>query len=125
MELDKSMGKTWILRIVKFYSLLWFSTYGRLPIVTNYGKLGKLLKPYKDNYSEYQLALMLMQYFEWYGVSGDDEFQHRRLQQNTFPLEWFKSYADPIAVFLSEVIDDEKQVERLVNNKLKEMNGKI
>lgn len=123
MDLPESMGKTWILRIVNFYSSLWLSTYGRLPIITNYGKLGKLLKPYKDNYSEYQLALMLMQYFEWYGLSGGDDFEHQRLHTKAFPLELFKFYADPIAVFLSDVIDDEKQVEQLVNSKMKEING--
>lgn len=121
MELDKSMGNTWIKRVVYVYAQLWLSTYGRLPVVVNYGMLGKLLKPLKDNYSEYQLALMLIQYFRWYGLSGDDDFIHRKLHDNTFPLNWFHNYADAIAVYLGDVIDDEAEVKKLVDAKLLEL----
>jgi hypothetical protein len=64
---------------------------------------------------------MLMQYFEWYGISGDDDFQHRKLYDNAFPLVWFHNYADPIAVFLGDTLDDETEVKKLVDNKLKEI----
>lgn len=117
-ELDVSMGKSWVQRVAHVYRKLWLSTYGRLPVVENYGKVGKLLKPLKDNYSEYQIALMLMQYFEWYGLSGDDEFLHRRLYDNAFPLTWFHNYADAIVVFLGDTFDNHEEVEKIVNNKL-------
>lgn len=120
-KLPESMGKSWVIRMMFVYSRLWLSTYGRLPIVANYGKVGKLLKPYKDNFSEYQLALMLMQYFEWYGVSGDDDFVHRKLYDNAFPIVWFHNYADAIAVFLGETLDNHKEVEKLVDDKLSQL----
>lgn len=121
-KLDVSMGPTWILRVLYVYQRLWLSTYGRLPIIPNYGKVGKLLKPWTEHYSEYQLALMLMQYFEWYGMDGDDDFEHRRLHTKAFPLEWFHNYIDPIAAFLGDTLDDEEEVKRLVDSKLREIN---
>lgn len=120
-KLDPSMGRSWVQRLVHVYGKLWLSTYGRLPIMANYGKVGKLLKPFKDHYTEYQLALMLMQYFEWYGLSGDDDFAHRKLYDNAFPLVWFHNYADAISVFLGDTLDDHKEVEKLVDDKLGEL----
>lgn len=119
--LPESMGKTWLSRVVKMYQLLWLSTYGRLPQGLNYGRVGKSLKPLKENFSEYQLALMLIQYFEWYGAGGDDSFIHQKLQQNTFPLSWFPTYVDAISVFLGDTLDDQSEMEALVNNKLSEI----
>jgi hypothetical protein len=119
--LPESMGKTWLSRVVKMYQLLWLSTYGRLPQGLDYGRVGKSLKPLKENFSEYQLALMLIQYFEWYGAGGYDSFIHQKLQQNTFPLSWFPTYVDAISVFLGDTLDDQSEMEALVNNKLSEI----
>ena len=61
---------------------------------------------------------MLIQYFQWYGADGDDEFLHNKLRANTFPMLWFPSYADSISVFLGETMDKPKEVKQLVDDKL-------
>lgn len=116
--LPEKYGKNWLQRVVAVYSQLWLSTYGQLPKGLNYARVGSSLKPLKENFSEYQLALMLIQYFQWYGADGSDEFAHNRLRQNAFPLLWFPGYVDAITVALGKVLDDEKKVKQLVDAKL-------
>jgi hypothetical protein len=114
-------GKSSLHRVITFYSLLWRSTYGRSPTI-EWGRWGKALKPLFENYSEYQLALMLMQFFSWRGANNDDDFVHKKLSGACFPITWFPTTADSIAVYIQNALgitlDNETEVCAIVDKKL-------
>lgn len=121
-------GRNKLTRVVSLYGKLWHSRYGIFPSNVNYGHLGAKLKPLLDNHSEYQIALFLLQYFEWHGEDGCDTFIHKRLANNSFPLLWLPTYIDGIKVFLSNGqgidLNKEKVVEKIVDDKLKALSIK-
>lgn len=92
-------GNSSLKRIIRFYSLAWNNLYGT-NYSPNYPKLGKILKPLLADYSEMQIASFVINYFEWHGASGGDEFSHKRLAENCFPLEWLPQYANQILAYL-------------------------
>jgi hypothetical protein len=118
-------GKSSLLRVIKFYSLLWKSTYGRSPTI-EYGRVGKALKPLFENYTEYQLALMLMQFFQWKGANDNDNFQFHKLSNNAFPITWFPVNADAIAVYIQNVLhinlNDLSTYKHIVDQKFRDIN---
>lgn len=119
-------GLNKLTRVTKVYSLLWRHKYGRSPANFDFGRLGKKLKPILDSYTDYQLALLLIQYFEWRGDTCSDDFLYKRLSSNTFPLLWFPDYADSIAVFTQNTmgidIDNEGVVKKVVDDHLRLIN---
>lgn len=122
-------GKSSIQRLVNFYSFVWKERYGRLPVQTNYALLGKQLKPTFSLLSEYQLALVVMQYFHWKGTTGTDEFGYKRLVDKAFPLHWVPNFVDEILVYWRNEIgvdpDNENEVKRVVDAKIRELGIEI
>lgn len=118
-------GNSSLQRIINFYSSLWKERYGRYPVGTNYALLGKQLKPTLSSVTEYQLALVIMQYFYWKGTTGSDEFGYKRLVDKAFPLHWLPTMVDEILVYWRNELgidpDNEKEVRRVVDQKIDEM----
>lgn len=118
-------GNSSLQRIVNFYSSVWKERYGRYPVGTNYALLGKQLKPTLASVTEYQLALVVMQYFYWKGTTGSDEFGYKRLVDKAFPLHWLPTMVDEILVYWRNELgidpDDEKEVKRVVDQKINEL----
>lgn len=118
-------GNSSLQRIINFYSSVWKERYGRYPVSTNYALLGKQLKPTLSLLSEYQLALVVMQYFHWKGTTGSDEFGHKRLVDKAFPLHWVPGLVDEILVYWRNEMgvdpDDEKEVKKVVDQKVDQL----
>lgn len=87
-KLPDLLGKTPLARLVSVYSLKFHELYGFQPKVMNWAMLGRLFKETLANYSELQIAAMILLHFDWHGASGDDQFTHSRLSDRCFPLEW-------------------------------------
>jgi DNA-binding transcriptional ArsR family regulator len=129
VELPKNQlpikGNSSLQRVINFYSSVWKERYGRYPVSTNYALLGKQLKPTLASVTEYQLALVVMQYFYWKGTTGSDEFGYKRLVDKAFPLHWLPTMVDEILVYWRNEMgidpDDEKEVKRVVDQKINEM----
>lgn len=102
-------------RLVALYSLLWHRRYGRRPTV-NYGRVGSALQPLWDNYSEYQLSLMMIQFFDWSDI---------KLTEKCYPITWFPNTADAIAVYLQNVLkvnlDSDQAIKPIIDKELKSM----
>ncbi len=92
-SLPEPMGKNYQKRIFYFYSLVWNKMYGTYP-TADYARLGKTLKSLHDNFSEYQVAMLILKHFDWYGASGDDSYANQRLSSACFPISWIPASAD-------------------------------
>jgi len=114
-------GRSKLQRVISFYSLLWQNTYGTKPTV-DFGRVGRTLKPLLEQNSEQRIALLLMQFFQWRGATGTDDFTFKRLSDNAFPLTWLPTNADAISAYIRNVlkvdIDNEKEVEKHLNRYL-------
>lgn len=117
-------GSTPIRRLVGLYSRLWKKKYGTSPNV-NWAKVTKILSPYLKDFSEYRLAMFIMVYFNWKGANGDDFSIEKRLQSNCYPLEWVHYHFNAMSPYIKNTlgidIDNTQQVEKIVNNKIKEL----
>lgn len=82
---DKDSG---LARLVSFYSALFKHHLGAPYRVTNWGAVGKHFKPLLEDYSEFQIAAIIIVHFLWHGTSGTDTFEHKRLREKGFPILW-------------------------------------
>jgi hypothetical protein len=98
--LDQALGATPNKRVYQFYSTLFKSKYGFFPKVGNWAVLGKTIKTLLNEYSEYQIALLLLIHFDWHGATGGDDFAHKRLQEACFPLTWLPNNANTYEAFI-------------------------
>ena len=85
--LPKTLGKTYLKRVWNFYALVWQSKYG-FPPDAEWAKLGRIIKKMSEDYSEYQIAVLVLTHFDWHGASGEDEYIHKRLVEACFPFTW-------------------------------------
>lgn len=121
-SLPDFLGKNYQKRIFGFYSLVWNKMYGTYP-TADYARLGKLLKSLHENFSEYQVAMLILKHFEWYGATGEDSFAHQRLVSACFPLSWIPASADAYkAVIINSdgiQFDSEEACKEIINKYLK------
>lgn len=121
-QLPDTIGKTYITRLSHFYSILWENTYGIKPLVS-YPMLGKVFKELIEVLNEYQIAFLLTIYFEWRGVSGEDMFIERKLQNSTHSIYLFKNEIDPMRAYIQNKLkidlssqDIHLLVDKIINN---------
>lgn len=120
MDNEQKLSEKWGVnpqkRILGFYSKAWKDKYGFSPIFSNFGMLGSHIKFLLDNYTELQIACLIIQHFNWYGTSGSDDFAHKRLQESTFPFEWIPKNSNAYRAFLqnTENVDFDKK-ETIIN----------
>jgi hypothetical protein len=102
-ELPLFLGKTPLARLVEVYSLKFVELYGFKPTL-NWGLLGKLFRQMQQDYSEWQIAAMILLHFDWHGASGDDDFTHNRLADRCFPLEWVPKTTNAYRAYLQNTL---------------------
>lgn len=59
---------------------------GLTPIL-NFPRLGMAFKKLLVENTELQITVLLLTFFYWYGVSGDDEREQKYLYDKAFPIE--------------------------------------
>jgi hypothetical protein len=100
-------------RAVALYSLFWKDTYGTPHQVSNWGKVGKLLKPL-EKLNDWQLASLIWLHFNWHGASGADAFANKRLSESFFPLEWIPNNLNGYVAYLVNTLEVEWENEASV-----------
>lgn len=116
-KLPESRGKSYVLRVLSIYNTLWKEKYGFAPKI-NIGMFGKMLKPLMENYTELQIASMLLVFFNWHGMTGSDDFEYQKVLRATFNFGWFVKSTNNYEVYLRNVVgiklDDEQEVRKFV-----------
>jgi hypothetical protein len=117
-------GKTYILRILSVYNDLFKSKYKFLPNIT-ISKFGMQTKNLIQNYSELQIAAMLIVFFNWAGMDGNDKFSRDKLIGVTHPYGWFCSTLNQYEAYLRNVLeikfDEEESVREFVGRNMIEL----
>lgn len=101
-ELPYIRGNTYIKRVLSIYTDLFRHTYGfhpQLPI----GRFGKSLKVLMQNKTELQVAAMLITFFNWQGMDGNDSGERDRLLKVTHNMGWFFSSVNKYQAYLQNV----------------------
>ncbi|MFK5173531.1 hypothetical protein ACI3QN_13540, partial [Propionibacterium freudenreichii] len=65
---------------------------------------GKMLKPLMENYTELQIASMLLVFFNWHGMTGSDDFEYQKVLRATFNFGWFVKSTNNYEVYLRNVV---------------------
>lgn len=115
--LPENRGSTRIQRITSIYQDLFRYKYGIFPTLLMI-KVGSCIDILCKTYTELQISAMMISFFEWKGMSGDDMFEQNRLQEATHPFSWFYSSINKYEIYLRNVhglkFDDEKEVKKFV-----------
>lgn len=100
-------------RAVGLYSLFWKDVYGTEYEATNWGRLGKTLKPL-EKLNDWQLASLIWLHFNWYGASGDDSRTNKYLADKFFPLEWLTNNLNGYRTYLVNSLEVDWENEEAV-----------
>lgn len=123
-QLPIERGKTYINRVLSVYINLFHDKYGFNPTVS-IGKFGKLLKELIKTHTEYQISAMMIIFFNWAGMNGEDKLQRDRLVQATHNFGWFFSTVNNYEVYIRNVYEldfnNEDKVREFVNQSLLEL----
>lgn len=121
-SLPEVLGTNYQKRIWNFYALVWQSKYGFKPDA-EWKKLGPMIKKMSEDYSEYQIAILILTHFDWHGASGEDEYTHKRLVEACFPFTWIPTSISAYKAHQRNVrgleIDSEEACKEIIDRYLK------
>ena len=103
MQLPETFGKTYITRLLSTYKRLFNDKFGFQPTV-DMPRFGKACKSLCEAHHELQIASMMVIYFQWCGMAGNDEFTHKKLLDNAFNFQWFSSTINQYEAYLRNVM---------------------
>lgn len=116
-QLPIGRGSTYILRVLSIYRDLFRQKYGFEPQV-NIGRFGKSLKELMQTKTELQVAALLIVFFNWQGMTGNDPQEAEKLLKATHNPSWFFSTVTTYEAYLRNVqgllLDDELKVKEFV-----------
>jgi hypothetical protein len=99
------------MRVLSIYNDLFRDKYGFSPTV-NIGMFGKKLKELLTGKTEIQVAALLITFFNWHGMSGNDSSEQEKLLKAAFNVNWFFSTVTQYEAYLRNVmqlnLDNEK-----------------
>ena len=110
MTLPQNNGKTYIIRLAKFYSAIYLKRFGCRPTL-NFKMLGRILKPLFTKYGEVRTAAIILVHFEQTGA---------QIIEARFPIQWVARHADEYLLFLErerevDTFDDEALLDAIKN----------
>lgn len=103
VTLSLERGKDPVKRLISLYGSLFSKEYG-FTHKHNYGVLTKVFKELLGYYSEIQLATLLVIYFQWNGMTGNEQREREYLVKNTFPPLMFKSSINKYEAYVRNVL---------------------
>jgi hypothetical protein len=101
--LPSNRGKSAVDRLLSIYCSLYNYTFNCY-YKPNYGKDKVIIKRLLENYTELQLAHLLISYFGWHGMTGSDSKEYNNLTQNAFPISWFSTMINKLEVYSRNVV---------------------
>ncbi len=102
-ELPSNMGKTPLSRLKTFYSALYVDEFKVEPRVFLNGKDGGVLKSLLKDFSEVQVAALMIAHFNWYGPDGSQEWEHQKLVNAAFPITWITPNVNKYALLITSL----------------------
>ncbi len=116
-QLPNTRGQTRIQRVTSIYKDVYRYKYGCLPTL-RMAQVGGCIDILSEKYTELQIAAMIITFFEWKGMDGNDMFEQNKLQGAAHPFGWFYTGVDKYEVFLRNVhglkFDDEVECRKFV-----------
>lgn len=123
-QLPVQRGKTYILRILSIYGDLFRAKYGFQPTIT-FAKYGRLLKTLMEHHTEMQIAALLCVFFNWRGMTDDNDFEEQKLQGAGHSLGWFFNSVNQYEAYTRNVLgvdfEDEKAVREFVVEQIRSL----
>jgi len=120
--ISSECGDTPVKRILHMYNRFWKDIYGKDYRVDSWAKVGAMTKRWLANYSEIQIAAMICVHFNWYGADGKNEWQHKRLENEMFPISWIGSKLNEYEIYLRNKervkFDDPVEVRKYISRHL-------
>lgn len=115
ITLSNERGKTPVARLQSLYGTLFNRLYGFKPKPSSYPQTGSVFKGLLKDYSEIQIACLLIVFFNWKGMNDKDEKENEWLVKNTHSpfqlkagLNKYEAYVRNIAGWSEEFENDEK-----------------
>lgn len=119
--LPESRGSNYILRVISVYKDLFKDKYGFAPTIS-FGKFGKMTKTLVESHTELQIAAMLIIFFNWAGMDGNDVFQQERMVNSAHSFGWFFSTTNQYEIYLRNIqglnLDNEDETRAFVASTL-------
>lgn len=100
-QLPDKFGKSYIDRVLFVYRTLWSAKFGTPYELHSFGKFGLVVKRLNKIYTEYQIAALLLTYFNWYGATGIDDREYLYLSSKGFPIELMPSKVSIMIAYLT------------------------
>lgn len=120
-------SKSYIDRLTKLYGTLFKLKMGFSPKI-EFGRDGKILSSLKKEYSELQLASMMLLYFDWRGMEDNDDRGYQWLLDNAFPITIMKSKINSLEAYMRNVadvdFDDDNDLLKMVMKSLDKLKDK-
>lgn len=119
-QLPTIRGETKIKRVMSVYIDLFKSKYDAIPF--NLKITDEAIDALSKCYTEIQISAMLISFFNWAGMSGDDNFARQKLIDAVHPFGWFYKTVSQHEVYLKNAFglkfDDEHEIREFVKNYL-------
>lgn len=117
-------GKTKYERVTSIYSSL-FKDKFNISAKLNFKNMSKSLKPLLDNYSEVQVAYLLVVYFNWRGMNDNDNKEEQFLINSTYSINLFASGVTKYEIYARNILkvnlDDDVELLENLNDYFTEM----
>lgn len=118
-QLPINRGSTPIQRLKSIYNQLYLDKYGFLPSLDML-KVGGSIDSMLKTRSEFQVAAMMVVYFNWRGMDGSDDFAEKRLVNASHPFSWLPSSMNTHETYLRNVqrldFDNNDEVAKFVRD---------
>lgn len=116
-KIPDNRGKTYILRVISIYYDLFRQKYG-FDAKVSIPRVAKQIKDLCTRYTEFQVAALLIVFFNWSGMTGGDQFEADKLTKAANPFGWFYSSVTQYEVYLRNIqnlkFDDPGEVRKFV-----------
>jgi len=100
-ELPDRYGKTPLSRLKTCYEKLYMDEFSVKPRVFLNGRDGGVLKSLLKEYSEVQVAAIMITHFNWYGADGKNDWDHVKLEKAAFPITWISPNLNPYINYIN------------------------
>ena len=128
--LNPQQGKSPVARLQSLYSLLFRTLYGFKPKPTTFPQTGGVFKQLLKDYSEIQVACLLIVFFNWQGMKDNEPKERDWLIGQTHSIYLFKGSVSKYEAYirnykdLSKEFDDDKELYNYVRKSISELNNK-
>lgn len=127
ITLPISRGKSPVTRLQSIYSTLFYHLYGFKIKASIYPQLGIVFKKLLVDYSEIQIAWLLIVFFNWHGMNDNDNRETEWLTKNAHSIFQFKGAVNKYETYVrnisgyNEEFDNDEKLFQLVGNWIKEL----